>query len=88
MEKLAILGGQPAKTKDFPAWPQYDEAEEKAVLDVLHSRVWWRTPGTQTLSFENRFAEYQQANMAWPAPMAPLHWKLPFRRWVLAWAMK
>ncbi len=61
MEKLAILGGQAAKTKDFPEWPQYDQTEEKAVLDVLHSRIWWRTPGTQTLTFENRFAEYQQA---------------------------
>lgn len=60
-EKLAIHGGNTAKTKPFPAWPQYDENEEKALQDVLHSGVWWRTPGTKTLEFEQKFAEYQQA---------------------------
>jgi dTDP-4-amino-4,6-dideoxygalactose transaminase len=58
MDKLALLGGKPAKTKDFPAWPQYDQKEENALMDVLHSGVWWRTPGTKTLEFEGLFAEY------------------------------
>ena len=61
-EKLAIHGGATAKTNPFPDWPQYDEKEEKVLLDVLHSRIWWRTPGTQTLEFETKFATYQQAN--------------------------
>lgn len=60
-EKLAIHGGHPAKTSPFPVWPQYDEREEKALLEVLHSGVWWRTPGTKTLEFEEKFAAYQQA---------------------------
>lgn len=60
-EKLAIQGGEPAKTSPFPKWPQYDEREEKALLEVLHSGVWWRTPGTKTLEFEEKFAAYQQA---------------------------
>ena len=61
MEKLAILGGKPAKTNDFPTWPQYDQKEENALMEVLHSGVWWRTPGTKTLEFEGLFAEYHQA---------------------------
>jgi dTDP-4-amino-4,6-dideoxygalactose transaminase len=61
MEKLALLGGNPAKTNDFPAWPQYDQKEENALMEVLHSGVWWRTPGTKTLEFEGLFAEYHQA---------------------------
>ena len=61
MEKLAILGGKPMQTGSWPEWPQYDDAEKKALLDVLESRVWWRTPGTQTLAFEQEFANYQQA---------------------------
>ncbi|HEY3345277.1 MAG TPA: DegT/DnrJ/EryC1/StrS family aminotransferase [Anaerolineaceae bacterium] len=60
-EKLAVHGGAPAKHKPFPNWPQYDQGEEKALLEVLHSGVWWRTPGTQTLAFEEKFAAYQQA---------------------------
>src|SRR5689334_20511631 len=60
-EKLAIQGGTPAKTRSFPNWPQYDQKEEQALLDVLHSGVWWRTPGTHTLEFEEKFAAYHQA---------------------------
>jgi len=60
MEKLALLGGKPVKTKDFPSWPQYDEKEEKALMEVLHSGIWWRTPGTKTLQFEKDFAKAHQ----------------------------
>ena len=30
-------------------------------MQVLKSRVWWRTPGTRTLEFERKFASYHQA---------------------------
>jgi len=62
MEKLAVLGGTPVKQKSFPNWPQYDQSEEKALMDVLHSGIWWRTPGTRTLQFEQDFAKYHQVN--------------------------
>ncbi|HVU86222.1 MAG TPA: DegT/DnrJ/EryC1/StrS family aminotransferase [Pirellulales bacterium] len=61
MAQLALAGGRPAKTKSFPQWPQYDEREREALLGVLDSRVWWRTPGTRTLAFERDFAAYHQA---------------------------
>jgi len=61
MEKPALLGGTPTKTNKFPDWPQYDQNEEKALMEVLQSRIWWRTPGTKTLEFEQKFAEYHQA---------------------------
>jgi len=61
MDKLALLGGTPAKTKPFPAWPHFDEGERSALLDVLESRKWWRTPGDQTLQFEREFAAFHQA---------------------------
>lgn len=61
MEKLALLGGEPVKKTPFPAWPQYDESERQALMEVLESRVWWRTPGTKTLQFEREFAAYHQA---------------------------
>lgn len=60
-EKLAVNGGIPVKTNPFPDWPQYDDNEKKALQEVLESRVWWRTPGTQTVGFEQKFADYQQA---------------------------
>jgi len=61
METLALLGGKPAKASPFPAWPVYDQRERQALAEVLESRIWWRTPGTQTLAFEREFATYHQA---------------------------
>jgi len=58
---LALLGGKKAKTKPFPQWPQYDDAERQALMQVLESRVWWRTPGTRTLEFEQAFAKFHGA---------------------------
>jgi dTDP-4-amino-4,6-dideoxygalactose transaminase len=61
MEKLACLGGEPVKKTPFAPWPYYDESERQALMEVLDSRVWWRTPGTRTLQFEQDFAAYHQA---------------------------
>jgi len=61
MSALALLGGSKAKCKPFPVWPQYDENERRALQEVLESRVWWRTPGTKTLEFEEKFAAYHGA---------------------------
>ena len=61
MSQLALLGGKKAKTKPFPLWPQFDDSERRALNEVLESRVWWRTPGTKTLEFEQAFAEFHGA---------------------------
>jgi dTDP-4-amino-4,6-dideoxygalactose transaminase len=42
MDKLAVLGGSPVRTKPWPTWPVHDETEEQLLLDVLHSGNWWR----------------------------------------------
>ena len=61
MSALALLGGKKAKSKPFPVWPYYDSNEERALKEVLESRVWWRTPGTRTLEFEKSFAKFHGA---------------------------
>jgi len=61
MSALALLGGKKAKGKPFPLWPHYDDHERQALMEVLESRVWWRTPGTKTLEFEKAFAAYHGA---------------------------
>lgn len=61
MPELALFGGNKTKHKPFPLWPHYDDNERRALNEVLESRVWWRTPGTKTLEFENAFAEYHGA---------------------------
>ena len=61
MSELALFGGNQTKGKAFPVWPQYDDKERRALQEVLESRVWWRTPGTKTLEFEQKFAAYHGA---------------------------
>ena len=61
MAELALMGGKKAKHKAFPVWPQFDDQERNALQEVLESRVWWRTPGTKTLQFEQEFARFHGA---------------------------
>ena len=60
-QKLAIDGGNPVRTAPFPAWPVFDDREEKALIEVLHSGDWGALAGTRVREFERQFAAYQQA---------------------------
>jgi dTDP-4-amino-4,6-dideoxygalactose transaminase len=58
MAKLAINGGE--KVIDRPlgkGWPMWDEREERALLEVLHSGNW----SSRITEFEDAFAEYHDA---------------------------
>ena len=62
--QLAINGGTPVVDiveAPWPKWPIYDEREEKALLDVLHSEKWWYVEGTNGKLLEQEFAAYQNA---------------------------
>lgn len=39
---LALLGGTPQRSRPFPGWPVFDDAEERALVAVLRSGKWWR----------------------------------------------
>lgn len=57
-EKLAILGGQPVRTKPWPIWPRADINTEKLLKDVLYSGR-WAISGCYTgeKPYERQFAE-------------------------------
>lgn len=55
-QKLALLGGNPIRTKPFPSWPVFGKTEEKRLLRVLHSGKWGRLNGPEVAEFEHRFA--------------------------------
>ena len=59
--QLALYGGQPVRTRPFPAWPVFDEREEHASLEVLRSGNWGVLTGDKVKAFEKRFAEFQGA---------------------------
>lgn len=56
MAKLAINGGEQAKTKAFPKWPYSNEREIELVGEVFSSGNWWRMTGDKVKTFEHNFA--------------------------------
>jgi dTDP-4-amino-4,6-dideoxygalactose transaminase len=55
-EMLALLGGPAIRTRPFPAWPIFGEAEEQRLLQTLRSGDWGRLDGDEVSQFEHRFA--------------------------------
>ena len=53
---LALLGGQPVRSRPFASWPVFGAAEEDRLLRVLRSGQWGRLDGTEVAEFEERFA--------------------------------
>ena len=70
-DKLAIDGGTPTRTTPFPAWPIYDEREERNLLEVLRSGQ-WGIGGAKVAQFEQRFAEFQGARFGVCVPNGTL----------------
>lgn len=56
MAHLAIRGGSPVRSEPYPQWPQHDAAEERRLLEVLHSNRWWSSEGTSVREFESAWA--------------------------------
>jgi len=55
--KPALLGGKPACSGSFPGWPVFDQTEERALLDTLHSGQWYRGSGNAVSSFQAAYAK-------------------------------
>jgi dTDP-4-amino-4,6-dideoxygalactose transaminase len=53
---LALFGGSPVRTRPFPQWPIFGEAEETRLLRSLRSGNWGRLHGEEVAEFERRFA--------------------------------
>ncbi len=66
--ELAINGGTPIRTAPFPAWPIFDEREERNLLEVLHSGRWSALDGDKVKAFQAKFAEYHDAQFALCVP--------------------
>ena len=49
-------GGPKAFSGAFPGWPVYDQTEERALIDTLHSGKWYRGSGQTVGKFEVAYA--------------------------------
>ena len=62
MPKLAISGGERARTKPWPPWPVWDDREIKALEETVRSGRWGRMyDGSRVAELEQKFAAYQDA---------------------------
>ena len=52
--KPAKLGGQPL-CGGWPGWPVFDQTEEQALLQTLHSGHWYRGSGSAVSKFEDAY---------------------------------
>jgi perosamine synthetase len=57
VDKPALLGGRPVHTGNWPRWPEWRQAWEPAILQVLRSGQWYRGSGEQVPRFEAAYAE-------------------------------
>ena len=63
MAQLAINGGKPVRTKDFPKWPIITQSDEKNLLAALRGGN-WGLRGSMLDKFEKEFAKFTQAKYA------------------------
>jgi dTDP-4-amino-4,6-dideoxygalactose transaminase len=57
VEQLAVDGGTPVRTRDFPSWPIIDNSDREQVISALESGV-WGVNGKKKAEFEEKFAAY------------------------------
>ena len=54
--KPALLGGKPVRTNPFPPWPMIADNDEKAWMECLRAKHWFRMDGNAVSTFEKEFA--------------------------------
>jgi perosamine synthetase len=57
----ALLGGEPVRSRPPHCWPVFDEREDKAMLETIHSGKWFRGSGKNVTQFEAAYAKATSA---------------------------
>jgi dTDP-4-amino-4,6-dideoxygalactose transaminase len=67
MRRLAINGGTPVRTRPFPRWPVWDDAEKQALIEVLESGQWgaYGQETSRVAQFEQAFARAHHARLGY-----------------------
>lgn len=58
MSKLALLGGEPIRSRPWSPWPDPREEDVEAVAAVVRSGRWWSYAGSEVRQVEEEFAAY------------------------------
>ena len=82
MTKLAINGAEPVRTRAFPAWPVFTEAEAQAAAAVIDSGDWGHvsdSPGSKVDEFREAFSAYFGVDYAFPVTNGSVGLELALR---------
>jgi len=63
MERLAIFGGKPVRTKPFPSWPRISKDIKKNLFNTLENDG-WGVGSDAVKNFEDKYAKYHDAKFA------------------------
>ena len=87
MTKLAILGGEPIRSKPYPQWPVFDQRDIDAVTQTIQSGRWggFPYPGPNTAAFAEKFAELQGAQDAVPMMNGTITMEVALRAAGIGW---
>lgn len=55
-DAVAVLAEDRVRTKPFPAWPVFDDEDERRLVRALRSGKWGKLHGDEVSEFERRFA--------------------------------
>ncbi|MDX6376314.1 MAG: hypothetical protein QOE98_617 [Gaiellaceae bacterium] len=66
MAELAILGGQPLRSRPYPSWPMWDDSEREGLIATLESGAWWSGDGDRAQRFADDFAAFHGARHGLP----------------------
>jgi dTDP-4-amino-4,6-dideoxygalactose transaminase len=61
IDRPAVLGGTPIRSREYPGWPVWDDHEREGLLAVLEAGGWWQGDGDAAATFAAEFAAYQGA---------------------------
>ena len=63
MDKLALFGGNPVRTKPFPSWPRISKNIKENLFKTLENDG-WGVGSDAVKNFEEKYAEYHDAKFA------------------------
>jgi len=87
MPKLALLGGEPIRTKPYPKWPVFDQRDIDAVTRTIQSGRWggFPYPGPNTAKFAEQFSELQGGGYAVPMMNGTITMEVALRAADIGW---
>lgn len=87
MPELALLGGEPIRTKPYPKWPVFDQRDIDAVTRTIQSGRWggFPYPGPNTAKFAEKFSELQGGGVAVPMMNGTITMEVALRAAGIGW---